>query len=56
MENKSKKPPKGNIKFNITLSDEQKRAKENIMNHAFSFVVGKAGSGKTLLAVQVDSY
>lgn len=53
MENKSKKPPKGNIKFNITLSDEQKRAKENIMNHAFSFVVGKAGSGKTLLAVQV---
>ena len=53
MENKSKKPPKGNIKFNITLSDEQKRAKENIMKHAFSFVVGKAGSGKTLLAVQV---
>ena len=53
MENKSKKPPKGNVKFNITLSDEQKRAKENILKHAFSFVVGKAGSGKTLLAVQV---
>ena len=51
--NKSKKPPKGNVKFNITLSDEQKRAKENILKHAFSFVVGKAGSGKTLLAVQV---
>jgi phosphate starvation-inducible PhoH-like protein len=53
MDNKSKKPPKGNIKFNITLSEEQKAAKEQIMNHAFSFVVGKAGSGKTLLAVQV---
>lgn len=53
MENKNKKPPKGNIKFNITLSEEQKRAKENIINHAYNFVVGKAGSGKTLLAVQI---
>jgi|TARA_R110002126_G_scaffold113886_2_gene252436 phosphate starvation-inducible protein PhoH and related proteins len=53
MENKSKKPPKGNVKFNVTLSDEQKVAKENILNHAFSFIVGRAGSGKTLLAVQV---
>ena len=49
LENKNKKPPKGAIKFNITLSEEQKQAKEHIMNHAFSFVVGKAGSGKTLL-------
>ena len=53
MENKNKKPPKGNIKFNITLSEEQKRAKENIIKHAYNFVVGKAGSGKTLLAVQI---
>ena len=53
MENKNKKPPKGTVKFNITLSEEQKRAKENIIKHAFSFVVGKAGSGKTLLAVQI---
>jgi len=53
LENKNKKPPKGNIKFNITLSEEQKRAKENIINHAYNFVVGKAGSGKTLLAVQI---
>lgn len=52
-DNKSKKPPKNNIKFNITLSDEQKKAKEQIIKHAFSFVVGKAGSGKTLLAVQI---
>lgn len=53
MSNKEKKTPRGEVKFNITLSDEQKRAKENILNHAFSFIVGKAGSGKTLLAVQV---
>ena len=53
MDNKSKKPPKGSVKFNISLSEEQKKAKENIIKHAFSFVVGKAGSGKTLLAVQV---
>lgn len=53
MGNKEKRTPRGDVKFNITLSDEQKRAKENIIKHAFSFIVGKAGSGKTLLAVQV---
>ena len=53
MENKSKRQPKGCIKFNITLSEEQKRAKEQIIKHAYNFIVGKAGSGKTLLAVQV---
>ena len=53
LDNKNKKQPKGNIKFNISLSEEQKKAKEQIINHAFSFVIGKAGSGKTLLAVQI---
>jgi len=53
MDNKKKTPPKGNVRFNVSLSTEQKSAKENIIAHAFSFVVGKAGSGKTLLAVQV---
>lgn len=53
LENKSKKSPKGNIKFNISLSEEQKRAKELVIEHAYSFIVGQAGSGKTLLAVQV---
>ena len=28
MDNKKKQPPKGNVKFNITLSEEQKIAKE----------------------------
>ena len=52
-ENITKTPPKGKIKFNITLSDEQKLAKSNILIHPYNFVLGKAGSGKTLLAVQV---
>jgi len=53
MLNKSKKSPKGAVKFDVILSEEQKVAKESILTHAFSFIVGQAGSGKTLLAVQV---
>jgi phosphate starvation-inducible PhoH-like protein len=41
------------VKFTITLSEEQKDAKTQILKHPFNFIVGKAGSGKTLLAVQV---
>ena len=52
-ENISKTPPKGKIKFDLTLSEEQKEAKSNIMYHPYNFIMGKAGSGKTLLAVQV---
>lgn len=51
--NREKTPPKNDIKFSITLSAEQKEAKELIMNTPFNFIVGKAGSGKTLLAVQI---
>src|SRR6056300_1266558 len=51
--NKTKTPPKNPVRFSLTLSEEQKRAKEQILNHPFNFVLGKAGSGKTLLAVQV---
>ena len=53
MENTEKRVPKGDIKFSITLSDEQKNAKAEILEHPFNFVLGKAGSGKTLLAVQI---
>jgi len=52
-ENIEKNPPRGKIKFNITLSEEQKEAKTNILYHPYNFIMGKAGSGKTLLAVQV---
>jgi len=52
-ENIQKSAPKGKIKFNITLSAEQKLAKSNILQVPYNFITGKAGSGKTLLAVQV---
>ena len=52
-DNITKKPPRGKVKFEITLSEEQKESKSNILTHPYNFVMGKAGSGKTLLAVQV---
>jgi len=52
-QNIHKKPPKGTVRFSITLSSEQKSAKQAILHHPFNFIVGKAGSGKTLLACQV---
>ena len=52
-QNVKKTPPKGAVRFSISLSEEQKKAKTEILKHPFNFVVGKAGSGKTLLAVQV---
>lgn len=57
-QNKEKVAPKGAIRFSITLSDEQKVAKAEMLKHAFNFILGNAGSGKTLLAVQtaLDQY
>ena len=52
-ENITKNPPKGKIKFDLTLSEEQKLAKTAILYHPYNFIMGKAGSGKTLLAVQI---
>lgn len=52
-ENTEKRVPKGDIKFTLSLSEEQKVAKSEILKHPFNFILGKAGSGKTLLAVQV---
>lgn len=57
-ENKEKRVPKSDVKFSISLSDEQKIAKEQILKHPYSFVLGEAGSGKTLLSIQIalDKY
>ena len=52
-DNMVKSPPKGAVRFSLSLSDEQKKAKTQILKHPYNFIVGKAGSGKTLLAVQV---
>jgi len=43
---------KGPIKFQLQLNDEQKLAKEKILNNAITILSGKAGSGKTLVACQ----
>jgi phosphate starvation-inducible protein PhoH and related proteins len=51
--NKEKTPPKNDIKYSITLSEEQKQAKSKIIETPFNFILGQAGSGKTLLAVQI---
>jgi phosphate starvation-inducible PhoH-like protein len=50
---KSKRKPKGPIKFNIQLNEEQKRAKDQILGSVVTVLKGKAGSGKSLLAANV---
>lgn len=52
-ENVEKRVPKVEVKFTLQLSEEQKLAKAQILDHAYSFILGKAGSGKTLLGVSV---
>jgi phosphate starvation-inducible protein PhoH len=52
-QNIEKKQPKGSVRFSITLSEEQKAAKQAMLHHPYNFILGKAGSGKTLLACQV---
>jgi phosphate starvation-inducible PhoH-like protein len=49
----AKDKPKKPINFQLQLNEEQKKAKEKIMNNAITVLSGKAGSGKTLVACQV---
>ena len=42
IDNKEKRVPKGNIKFDLVLSEEQKAAKEAILKHPVNFIFGKA--------------
>ena len=50
---KAKRKPKGPIKFNIQLNEEQKNAKSLILENPITVLRGMAGRGKTLIAVQV---
>jgi phosphate starvation-inducible PhoH-like protein len=50
---KSKRKPKGPIKFNVQLNEEQKKAKDQILSSVVTVLKGKAGSGKSLLAANV---
>lgn len=47
-----KRKPKGDIKFNISLNDEQKLAKAEILRNTITVLRGGAGSGKSLVAAQ----
>jgi phosphate starvation-inducible PhoH-like protein len=51
--NSDKRKPKGEIKFSISLNEEQKNAKSLILENTITLLKGQAGSGKTLLACQV---
>jgi phosphate starvation-inducible PhoH-like protein len=48
-----KRKPKNPIKFKMTLNEEQKEAKRIILENHVNVLKGAAGSGKTLLAVQI---
>lgn len=48
-----KKKVKGEIKFNLNLNDEQKIAKQVILDNKITIVRGAAGCGKTLMSVQI---
>ena len=48
-----KRIPKNPIKFKLQLNDEQKEAKQLILDNTITLLAGQAGSGKTLLACQV---
>ena len=50
---KEKRKPKNPISFKIQLNEEQKEAKQVILDHPVTLLKGMAGSGKTLVACQV---
>jgi phosphate starvation-inducible PhoH-like protein len=50
---KTKRKPKSDIKFQVSLNDEQKEAKALILKNKIVVLKGSAGSGKSMLASQV---
>lgn len=50
---REKRKVKNPIKFKLSLNEEQKKAKQTILENTITLLAGKAGSGKTLLACQV---
>ena len=49
---REKRKPKNPIKFNVSLNEEQKHAKNLILHNTITVLTGLAGSGKTLVACQ----
>jgi len=48
-----KRKPKNPIQFKISLNEEQKEAKQKILENTITVLRGQAGSGKSLVAAQV---
>ncbi len=48
-----KKEKQGNVQFSLSLNDEQLIAKDAILKHSYNFIIGVAGSGKTLLSTYI---
>ena len=48
----SKRKPKNPIKFQVSLNEEQKQAKQTILDNKITVLKGQAGSGKSMLAAQ----
>ena len=53
MDTPKKKTLKNDIKFQVSLNEEQKLAKSQILRSKISVLKGSAGSGKSMLAAQV---
>lgn len=51
--NAERRKPKSEITFSISLNDEQKIAKAEVLSNTITLLKGQAGSGKTLLACQI---
>jgi phosphate starvation-inducible PhoH-like protein len=49
----AKRQPKNPIRFQVQLNEEQKDAKQVILNSKITVLRGQAGSGKSLIAAQV---
>jgi phosphate starvation-inducible PhoH-like protein len=49
----TKRQPKNPIRFQVQLNEEQKEAKQIILNNKITVLKGQAGSGKSLIAAQV---
>ena len=50
---KGRKVIKNKIGFHLSLNEEQKNIKSSVLRDTISVFMGKAGSGKTLLATQI---
>jgi phosphate starvation-inducible PhoH-like protein len=53
MDTPKKKNLKNDIKFQVSLNEEQKQAKSLILQSKISILKGAAGSGKSMLAAQI---